>query len=847
MAYRGVDRKRFSFLLRFGTDKFEMKRFFVDCRVQLILNGGRLRNLPPSQEARIRALAIELPSATDAAVQGWFHKNVTMVDAATVEEVVSEFKVYEELGEELTDDLARRLARSCLVHLFEDDQDQSLLDFLKTPVGGVSRVTEEAIQATEEQPKFLPVAPFPESLPQVLVDLVEQKDADEHLEGLAPALATFIVGLQAGAQGEIKNAKAVLDSLVGEQALYSLLERFLQQQEAKIALNESSPRGLRFLELETYEATFDIERDEILGYCTNADQPSAVFVHPIAVLSGGSIQLLTNESRQQLFPRTGDVIAFARTGLPRQPRRGEVGVWRVADHPTEKATRFHLASEGRPVYEVSSVPFPAAEYDSVREFLKEHAERSRGKSLQPQLFQLTDGLVIGGQGERTDFTKDETFEAGLYAWHALQAIRREGRVFVIGPLPKTQGLYECAGLATAIRKLFRPHLGGGNTIGGITKAQLRELAESLDSAESGLDVLRVQRVRMEIERLQEQQEAFVSLVEELMIHPTISPRIDQLVSEEAAKRIAQKNSVEAEISRLKKERGEWEERIRKQQAEHQRLSSRTSKVVKAAFEKARIEGVSALGEVAVFQSLLTQTSFPSSSSEMSPPTSAAIASHLAVRDLAPSGRDLVSTLRSLGVSGKRATAVAATGEVALKAGLMVCISGIAARHAVEEWVKGIGGRAVLLDATIGLIDDKELKKILATVPSYDGIALLDANLSALELYARAVSDVVLSRMIRQDAESKPAIVLSISDGIASLPLPKVFEKVSISLDLDAPYAFQEVSDLDELMSRAFELEEGVLYTRLWRLAADRLREQIEVLEPEVRALVLAVLTSKQLG
>src|SRR4030066_2268140 len=192
------------------------------------------------------------------------------------------------------------------------------------------------------------------------------------------------------------------DSLLANSMLRIRLEQDIGQQETRETASEASSRGLRILEPEMFEGSFEYERDEVFAYCTKADNPKAVFVHPIAVVRSARIQLLSDEKRRELFPETGDVMGFAGAGPPRQPRRGEVGIWRVAEHETDKATHYHLASEKRAVYEVRSVPFPSTDYDSVREFLKENVERSGGGSLQPLIFHLDDGLIVGGRGERRD-------------------------------------------------------------------------------------------------------------------------------------------------------------------------------------------------------------------------------------------------------------------------------------------------------------------------------------------------------------------------------------------------------------------------------------------------------------
>ena len=95
---------------------------------------------------------------------------------------------------------------------------------------------------------------------------------------------------------------------------------------------------------------------------------------------------------------------------------------------------------------------------------------SGGVALQPLLFQLNDELIIGSRAEKPDFSKDELFEGGLLSWNSLSAFRLEGRVFVLGRLPKEQGVYECASLASTVRKLFKAHIGAGKGPGSLTQS-----------------------------------------------------------------------------------------------------------------------------------------------------------------------------------------------------------------------------------------------------------------------------------------------------------------------------------------------------------------------------------------
>ena len=212
-----------------------------------------------------------------------------------------------------------------------------------------------------------------------------------------------------------------------------------------------------------------------------------------------------------------------------------------------------------------------------------------------------------------------------------------------------------------------------------------------------------------------------------------------------------------------------------------------------------------------------------------------------VRNLAPSGGEPVSILGSFGVPVQKATALALVADIARRAGLIVCVRGVAARPAVEAWVRALAQRGMLIDATVGLIDDSVMRSVLATTPPPDLVALLDANLSALDIYARSLADLVLARLAKGSSEHPLTIFLSLADGVGALPLPRTFERVCVLIDLDERYIFRSASDADELMAEAVNLEDGTLYAHLWRPAADRLRAQIDELEPEQRTLVLSVL------
>src|SRR5688572_2870264 len=109
MTYRSIDRRRFTYLLSLGTDAVELRKFFTDSRIQLIQRGAKVQNLPSGDKARVRVIAHDLPSSAEEVLRSWFSEHVTMADPEPAHTIVEMFKLHEELGEELHEEVARRL------------------------------------------------------------------------------------------------------------------------------------------------------------------------------------------------------------------------------------------------------------------------------------------------------------------------------------------------------------------------------------------------------------------------------------------------------------------------------------------------------------------------------------------------------------------------------------------------------------------------------------------------------------------------------------------------------------------------------------------------------------------
>lgn len=830
MAYMGFDRDRLKYLIREGVGSDKLLQFYNDCRLQLVAKGAKIQNKPPGSKVLLEKV-VNFPSSTEKIVKNWFSKNITIEQPAHFAEIICEFKRYEGTDENLPENYARRLSRSCLVHIFSDNPPQELVDFLRTPI------TVPGVHLNKQQQSENIDKKLTDTIPAYPEDRVDREKINE----VPSELANIISALQEAKKGNTLEAKDAIEKIPADSIMRTHLEEFVRQQEKWQDSGKTDVKGLQIIAPEKFEGDFDYDSDEVLADCTKADKSTAVFVRPLAVIVDKKINLLDDEKRKTLFPETGNIQALLGHGCPRQPHLGEIGIWRVAEHPTDRSVHYHLASEKKSVYEVQYVPLPSTDYDSVRDYLKDWAETSN-VTVNATIFQLTDGLIVSTRTDRPDLTKDETYEQGLRLWNSLPAIKFDNKTYVPGPLPKEHGVYECASLASTAKLLFKKWKEGGKIPGGITKDQFRELNQSLNAPDIEVDSLRIQRITTQLEKLTDQQDAFDTLVNELMNHADVKHRIAQLVEQESSRQLANKSTLQADISRLQTEKGTLEDRIRRQREEDQKLPEALSKAVKKRFDKARKEGLETLAEMAIFQAI----SAPAYSTNI--PTEGrtdyrGLFAEPTVREFTKSTGDSISILKSFGVTGKKAPALDLTCKIAIKAGLVVCIQGIAARPAVEGWVKTLNYSGVIIDSTVGLIDDTISRNVLAKKPEV--LTIFDANLSALDIYAKSLSDLVIERISKPQAGQSPAIFLVLSDSVGALPLPRTFERVSVLLDLDAHYVFCENDNVEDSMSELFDTDEGILYQCMWRPAAEQLKKQINELEPERQALVLSILNSKR--
>ena len=123
------------------------------------------------------------------------------------------------------------------------------------------------------------------------------------------------------------------------------------------------------------------------------------------------------------------------------------------------------------------------------------------------------------------------------------------------------------------------------------------------------------------------------------------------------------------------------------------------------------------------------------------------------------------------------------------------------------------------------------------------VAILDANLSPLDVYARPLIDAIQRRIAGLTEHAHDMrVIFSLSDGVAALPLPPVVKTIALQVNLDRrPQFLSEAEAMEKLQEITTSDEPIGWMVHLWKLAAERVKIQLQTMKPEDVALALSIL------
>lgn len=830
MTFQSIDKRRLSYLLGFGTQEGELKKFFDDSLKALMLRGARIRNAPHGNAARIKLISERLPATTDEVLRQWFSKNITVVDPLSPHKLIEVFEGHEASNTSPTKEEAPHLARSCLFHLFADGASEEFLDFLRTPIPGARQVESAAVTevlTTETDENNSQVMSHSDLL-TLLASAFEGSDLGDVLDQLPEDLASFVEGLSRIRRGDERSAQDALSLLSPDSEEAKLLARSIKRMRSvgKIPISQ---QGFLVSPSSEFQGDADTARLQVFAYCTN-DRPTATFVKPIGVIRHGTLETFSDDQREQFFPETGDVMAFSGPGRPRQPTRGEVGIWDIEEHPTEKRTRCHITKEGAELYYVVTVPVHSSDADSVRSYIKKNFEIGAA-ARKNRLYELLDGVIISPQNFRADLSRDETYEQPFNRWTQLVGFSFEGQRLVVGPLPHADSKYDCAPIFGAVRSMLRT-LRDQQKV-QLTRGQIRDVVALF---QDGDDVVSRQRMARIVERAEaaQMEEAVINdMLEFALEAPALRQRIDDGVRQRIDQRFREKDDLQSELARLLSERTAAESRLRSAEKAARKQARETADLVKEVFDRAVTNGIETLVSARIFETLNgSAIKVPTQPQETGRHEEQSRLNVLPRVD-----RDsALQVLKACGLNRRFSVLLISAVMAACRVGIVVFLRGEFARQVIGT-IARIEREAVSFDVPMGMLGRSS--DIAQAILSDRPVAILNANLSDFELYASEITDRILMRIAGQSVGSDFSVMGSLADGDLTIPLPPSIRRYSLTIDIKWSDDYQ-LSNGEQ--SADFEdLNENLKLSSLNQALAESLLAEIEQLPLVEQAGVVSVI------
>lgn len=844
MTYRDLNSEKLSYLLAKGTHEGELKRFFEESKKLLLLKQAKIQNLPYGRIERIRTISEKLPRSTDDIVGNWFRKNITLAEPTPVDEVLSDLILYEEMKEPIPEEDGKQLARSALVHLFADDPPPSLIAFLKGRPGGEANAEpqKEAAESGEGGCKLTngdsdpPVGPFiggvasSQQLSDLLAAVIvgDETAIDEALAPYTQNVQTMVDALIRARRGDMAGAASLAEMLSSDSHEYALLQRaFNQARHGHTSTALTSP-GLRVIAPQPLTDHPDREEFDIVGVCSNETE-KVIFVRPLGLVIDEKIYLLDTEDRARLFPESGDVMSF-RVGGRRLPNRGDIVRWVVTERDDAGGkTRFHYVDEVGPMIEVINVPFSSSAPDEVRHYIKDLMALRKVVSQPYPLFALADGVTIAVP-KSNDPRQDEAYEKPWQAWGSLDTWLLEGRPFSMGTPNTPASHVDLMSLDMAFKKLVKNIVVEQKAT--ITKTAIRDLAAMIRSQDTGEVKLRAQRVANALDRIVLDTESLEALFPILVSREEVQRRADELVETYVETKLKERVGLTTELDILRKRKDELqrESKVLERQTRKQKMD--VEKTVAQAFGRAIDAGIESLAQAEIFRTLSASNDRTTKAAVRDETTETL---EVRIENGALTKGEVISGLVALGLKRRHATALALLTQLMAKAGGWLVVRGQDARQVVRVLGHLDSSVSASMEIPMGLTSSAPLRRALdALDKNVEAIALLNADLSPIEIYGSSILDRPFDAAIGGILQSAP-LILSCTGGDLALPIPPSIRRVAIVFDLDSMLDLQEgllgeleeddipllrsifaslVTEVEQLQGAERDLIEGVLTTAL---------------------------------
>lgn len=827
MTYQAIDKQRMHYLLVNGMDPDELKRFFDDSFKALQYRGARLRNAPYGSAARVNTIVDRLPPSTDDVLRDWFRKHFSVDDPVSMDEIKAAFQGVEQGAmEESALDVAR-LARSSLTHLFSSAVSELFLEFLRSPI--VQRripVSEDVVESLSNSDERSENALYSAAL-SLLAATFQGRPMEGLLDQIPSTLASFVHGFNRIRQHDAAGAQEFLDQLDENTFEATVLGPAVHDLRAARGAPQS-PHGLVVMAARDFLGNEDAARTSVFAYCSN-DRPGATFIKPVGVVANGVLEAFTDDQRKQYFPESGDAIFFSGPGMPAQPTRGQLGVWRIEEHPTDKKVRCHITKQVCDLFSVVYVPFHSADADAIRSYIQQSSHDSFADNTY-RVFELQNGMIIGPKNHRADLSREESFEQPFNLWRGLTAFPFQDQRLIAGPLPPVDGTYDCAPLTSTVKSMIKTLQEQQQH--RLTRSQVREVINLFKDRGDPINSQRMERIVQRVSFAESEDAVISDMLAYVLEMPSFKARVDEGINRKVVERSQERDQLSIELTRLRSDCVREEARLRTIGESIKKKTIEMNTQVRAAFDKAITNGIDTLVASAIFNEL--HHSIPHG-----PGHTGAIRSPLVRVSVHPAMQkdDVLRSLKAYGLGARFSFQLLATFRAAANAGIIVFLRGDFSRQAVVSLARSVGNVTVI-DVPMGLTDRAPDVMSAISRDSRGASVLLNANLSDLELYAPELVDVVLTPALGEPTVEYPIVLGSLSGSQMALPLPSELSRLSLIIDLPGSINVQSTVDVEDQDVDTFgeELSHSALHSAM----SQRLLETIRNATPLDQTGIMAI-------
>jgi hypothetical protein len=783
-----IDPQRFQSLLAYGIDGKDVMQFFRECKAALIGVAVKVDNPPPNPAAARKVITGFSAKAHRIFGKWLIARPFPGKKPMTPDELAARLRAVE-AGEEIDEAEQKNLHEIGLRELYAEQPAAPWIEFLRTRIGGESKEpnhikSHDWIELAQwwlgdgAQPTNGKIV----AAVAALRTAVDQRDAD-----LLPEMPAFD-----GATEKLR--EAILRASYDEEVL-------------------PVERGVTAVGPPQRDYDPDVDYTDLAVIATNRSPKSTdpFFVTAEAFVDdSGKVFGLSPSDMRRALPRDGRIVLFKDRGFPTAPTMGECFVYGVQAYETEMPVKVK-AVESIPdrLLRVVHIPVTSKEAHKIRDAIDKYA-RSPGARL--AIFVTLDKVCLRPRGDAIQSVLVHGFDWQLERWDSLNAVELANGAYVVAPLPGTDKGLDCSPLSSAARRLLKAFIQRSDI--KVSKAQREVLQDLVSSDELNFEESTRERLLSNINAIDRGTEDYEALVSDLLqsgpIKADIEARIVQRVDALAAERTRELQSLE----NLRREKANLDKGIERLRDDADKKAKAVRIAIQRAFANTSSKELESLGQIAVFEALLTRRG------EISQVLARETESQprmLWGQTIKPSATALGDIFREFGLQAESATRVERAVHLAVRLGLPIVTTGagafllgprLAASLCTEACIQG--------DVVIGLLGQLNVTNKLSEVGA-DSVLLRNANLSDLNVYASDLLALMFQQSIEKTQSGKAIkIILTTTTGAASLSLPEDVTRLAVSLDLLAIEA-----SLAESTVKSDRGENG-----LWR----RLSAKVEELE-----------------